>query len=288
VIGLLDARAPATQRVARHEDVARRIHGKSHHVARWFRASAFAATAGREVASFARQAVLLPYDTLAPVIPDAARDGDEVVIILHGLFASAGVLRPLRTAIERHAAMSRASRALVRAEPARAEPPWSVHTATMSYAPGPSVEALSARLAALVAALPEGVRLHLVGHSMGGIVCRFFAQEVSDPRIVQTISMASPFGGIPRAALLGFGGARDLDASSPLLRRVLLGTARSSTPHLSIIAGADTLVRSPIAHALPGGEVRVMEGRGHNTLLFDPEVAALVARRIVERRGGAR
>ncbi|WP_437667359.1 esterase/lipase family protein [Sorangium sp. So ce1182] len=255
---------------------------------KWLRAAAFAAT-GREVASFARQAVLLPYDTLAPVIPAGTRDGDDVVIILHGLFASAGVLRPLRTSIERHAATSRAPRAPGRPGAVRAEASaGSVHTATMSYAPGPGVEALSERLAAIVSALPDGVRLHLVGHSMGGIVCRFFAQEVGDPRIVQTISMASPFGGIPRAGLLGFGGARDLDVSSPILRRVLLGTARSSIPHLSIVAGADTLVRSPIAHALPGGEVRVMEARGHNTLLFDPEVATLVARRIVERRGGAR
>jgi pimeloyl-ACP methyl ester carboxylesterase len=251
-------------------------------VVKWLRASALAATAGREVASFARQAVLLPYDALSPVLPADTRDGDDVVIVLHGLFASAGVLRPLRTAIERHASVSR-SRGLS-GLPRAAPPSWSVHTATMSYAPGPGVEALSARLATVVSALPGGARLHLVGHSMGGIVCRFFAQEVGDPRIVQTISLASPFGGIPRAALLGFGGARDLDVSSPILRRVLLGTARSSVPHLSIVAGADTLVRSPIAHALPGGEVRVMEARGHNTLLFDPEVAALVARRVVERR----
>ncbi|AUX21337.1 hypothetical protein SOCEGT47_018190 [Sorangium cellulosum] len=255
---------------------------------KWLRASSFAATAGREVASFARQAVLLPYDIRSPVIPPAARDGDDVVIVLHGLFASAGVLRPLRAAIERHASTARAARAGGRPGAASDAAPWSVHTATMSYAPGPGVEVLSSRLAGVVAALPAGVRLHLVGHSLGGIVCRFFAQEIGDPRVVQTISMASPFGGIPRAALLGFGGARDLDASSPLLRRILLGTARSCVPHLSIIAGADTLVRSPIAHALPGGEVRVMEARGHNALLFDPEVAALVARRIVGRRLGAR
>ncbi|WP_437679831.1 esterase/lipase family protein [Sorangium sp. So ce131] len=248
---------------------------------KWLRASSFAATAGREVASFARQAVLLPYDLRSPVIPAGACDGDDVVIVLHGLFASAGVLRPLRETIERHASASRApGPGAARA----AAPACSVHTATMSYAPGPGVEELSARLSTIVSALPTGVRLHLVGHSLGGIVCRFFAQEIGDPRIVQTISMASPFGGIPRAGLLGFGGARDLDVSSPLLRRILLGTARSTVPHLSIIAGADTLLRSPIAHALPGGEVRVMADRGHNTLLFDPEVAALVARRIVERR----
>lgn len=248
------------------------------------------ATTGREVAALARQAVLLRHDTAEPVIPADARDGDDVVILMHGLFASAGVLRPLRAAIERHAAGKHGRAATVRAAPvgSPAPPPARpIHTATLSYAPGPGVEALSERLARVVAALPSGARLHLVGHSMGGVVCRFFAQEAGDPRVVQTISMASPFGGVPRAALLGFGGARDLDRSSPVLRRILLGTARSSVPHLSIIAGADTLVRPPIAHALPGGEVRVIEALGHNALLFDADVAALVARRIVERRGDA-
>lgn len=240
----------------------------------WFRTSSVVA-AGREMAAFARQAVLLPHDVSAPVIPAEARDGDDVVILLHGLFASAGVLRPLRATIAQHATRDGARRR------GPSEPPRQVHTATMSYPPGPGVELLAERLSSVAAALPSGVRLHLVGHSLGGIVCRFFAQEASDARVVQTISMASPFGGVPRVGLLGFGGARDLEPSSPILRRVLLGTARSSVPHLSIVAGADTLVRSPIAHALPGGEVQMMAGRGHNALLFDPEVASLVARRVV-------
>jgi triacylglycerol lipase len=245
-----------------------------------FRTPSVVAT-GREMAAFAKQAVLLRHDVAEPVIPAEARDDDDVVVLLHGLFASAGVLRPLRAAIAQHAAQDGARR-----RPSSGAL-RQVHTATMSYLPGPGVEVLAERLSSIAAALPSGVRLHLVGHSLGGIVCRFFAQEACDPRVVQTISMASPFGGLPRVGLLGFGGVRDLEPSSAVLRRVLLGTARSSVPHLSIVAGADTLLRSPIAHALPGGEVRVMAGCGHNALLFDDEVASLVARRVVAWRGGA-
>lgn len=229
------------------------------------------AVAGREAVAFARQALLLRHDVAEPVLPEGARDGDDVVVLLHGLFATAGVLRPMRAAIARQARGAGAG------GPA-------ILTAAVSYPLGPGVEALTGRLAATLGALPTGARLHLCGHSLGGVVCRFYAQESGDARVVQTISMASPFGGVPGARLIGLGGARDLDPASPVLRRILLGAARSRVPHLSVIAGGDSLVRSPIAHALPSGEVRVMAARGHNTLLFDNEVAALLVRRVLDLR----
>jgi triacylglycerol lipase len=221
------------------------------------------ATAGREMAAFARQAVLLPRDATAPVLPGALKDGEDVVVFLHGLFATAGVLRPLRAAIGRHPG---------------------VHTAALSYPPGPGIEELSGRLAAVVGILPRGVRVHLVGHSLGGVVMRYFAQEAQDPRIVQTISLASPFAGVPRARVFRFELARDLEPASPIMRRLLLGAATARIPHLSIIAAGDALVRSPISHAFPGGDVVVMEGLGHNTLLFDEEVARIVERRVLDGR----
>ena len=229
------------------------------------------AVAGREAVAFARQALLLRHDVAEPVLPEGARDGDDVVVLLHGLFATAGVLRPMRAAIARQARGAGAS------GPA-------ILTAAVSYPPGPGIEALSGRLAAAVEALPPGARLHLCGHSLGGIVCRLYAQESGDARVVQTISLASPFGGVPGARLLGVGGARDLEPASAVLRRILLGAARSPVPHLSVIAGGDNLVRSPIAHALPSGEVRVMDACGHNTLLFDADVAALIVRRVLDLR----
>jgi triacylglycerol lipase len=223
-------------------------------------------TRGREVAAFARQAWLLRHDTGESVVPVLARDGDDVVVFMHGLFATAGVLRPLRSAIARYPG---------------------IHSTALSYAPGPGVVVLAERLAALIDSLPRGARAHLVGHSLGGIVMRYFAQEMGDPRVVQTISMASPFAGVPRARLLGFGGAKDLDESSPLLRQIVLGAERAShVPHLSIIAGADTLVRSPTVHALPFGDVVVLHDCGHNALLFDDDVVKIVAARVLDRRGG--
>lgn len=220
-------------------------------------------TAAREALAFARQGILLRHDLADPVIPESVRAGDDVVVFLHGLFATAGVLRPLRAAVSRYPA---------------------VHTAALTYFPGPGVEAISQRLRGVLGAIPAGARIHLVGHSLGGIVARYFALEANDPRVVQTISLASPFAGLRRAAWLGLDSGRDLHPKSRVLRRILLHPLAAVIPHLSIIAGADNIVDAPISHALPGGEVLVMEARGHNTLLFDDEVARAVVQRILKQR----
>lgn len=224
-------------------------------------------TAAREALAFARQAVLIPYDCFAPVLPRGARDGDDVVVFLHGLFASAGVLRPLRAAVARP----------------------DLHAAALTYPTGPGVTELAARLGGVLSALPAGARLHLVGHSMGGVVTRYYAETSGDARVVQTISLASPFGGIGglSAAGVGLPAVRDLTPGSAVLRALREGR-RARVPHLAVIAGADALVPCPREQILPGADVVVMEGRGHNTVLFDPEVARIVADRVWSRCAPAR
>jgi triacylglycerol lipase len=216
-----------------------------------------------EALAIARQATLMHHDTERAVVPADVASGDDVVIFLHGLFATAGVLRPLRRAVGRVAR---------------------VHTATFTYAPGPDVAALCAQLAGLAAEVPAHARLHLVGHSLGGIVARAYAHDFADPRVVQTISLASPFAGVPGAAALAFGAARDLQPGSALLRRIGIDASSHPVPHLSILAGADNVVRPPLAHALSGGEVVVIDDLGHNALLFDPRTARLVKERVVLHR----
>lgn len=222
--------------------------------------------ASMEALAYARQATLMHHDTTKPVVPRDVRDGEDVVVLLHGLFATAGVLRPLRRAIGR----------LPR-----------VHTATFTYAPGPDVAGLCDQLAALTGELPASARLHLVGHSLGGVVARAYAHDRADARVVQTISLGAPFAGVPGAGMVALGAARDLDPQSALLRRIRIGAENLGIPHLSILAGGDNVVRPPLMHALPGGDVVVLEELGHNTLLFDEEAARLVKERVAMRRAPA-
>jgi hypothetical protein len=225
------------------------------------------AVAAREALAYARQGLLLRHDVAEPVLPEAVAPGDDVVVFLHGLFATAGVLRPLRAAVARHP---------------------SLHTGALTYLPGPGVPALAGRLGDFVSAIPAQARLHLVGHSLGGVVARWFALESGDPRVVQTISLAAPFAGVPGAAWLGVETGRDLAPRSAVLRRIALHPEAGRIPHQSIIAGADTVIPAPVSHALPGSDVLVMAGLGHNTLLFDAAVARAVVERILGRSRSGR
>lgn len=220
-------------------------------------------TRAREATSVARQAMLLPRDTLAPVIPRDVGEDEDVVVFLHGLFASAGVLRPMRQRIGRH---------------------HGIHTAALSYPPGPSADWIAERLGELLAELPAHCRIHLVGHSLGGIVARYFAVRSDDTRIVSTIALASPFGGVRGVRALGFPSARDLDTGSPLLRALRVERPTRHIPHLSVIAGEDALTRTPVSHALPDGEVVVVAGIGHNAIVFDRTAIRHVEERILSVR----
>jgi pimeloyl-ACP methyl ester carboxylesterase len=208
------------------------------------------AVAAREALAFARQAVLLPRDR-AIICPVHVGDGEDVIILLHGLFASAGVLRPLRTQIEQD---------------------LGAHTASFSYLPGPSIRTLSLRLAELIDRLPCGARLHLVGHSVGGVVARYYVQVHEPARaVIQTVSIASPFHGTPQARWLPGPIRAEIAPGSELLREIEVTARTCSVPHTSIVAAGDTMV-PPSSAVFHYGPTIVMDGRGHNTLLFDDEV----------------
>jgi len=225
---------------------------------------------GRELLAFAKQASLLHKDVMRPVVPNDVAAGDDLVVVLHGLFATAGVMRPMRQKLDRH---------------------HEVHTASLTYPPGPGIAVLAERLARFVESLPGEVRLHLVGHSAGGVVVRYYTQRLAPAgRVAQTVSMASPFAGVrpagwtrwmPPAATI----AQDLAPQSPLLRELRLESATSDVPHLSILAEQDGVIGAPTSHALVGGEVVVVRDCGHNALLYHPEAMAAVEARIVVRPG---
>jgi pimeloyl-ACP methyl ester carboxylesterase len=211
----------------------------------------------REARAFARLAVLVPRD-LAADVPETVEDGDHVIILVHGALATAGAWRPLRRKLE---ALGR------------------THTATFSYGPTKGVAAIANSIGELTQKIGGRVRLHLVGHSLGGLAVRWFVQETrSDPRVVQTITVAAPFLGARGAFLFPGPAGRDMKEGSVVLSQLARSAADPALPHLSILGNADTAVA--LHSFFPVGERVVVGNAAHNALLFDEDVARHIVARV--------
>lgn len=210
---------------------------------------------GLERLALLREVTLVPRD-LGDVVPDA-RPGDDVVVLVHGFLASAGVFRPMRARLEREAG---------------------ARVATFSHAPLFGIRRIAGRLAALVDRIPRGTRITVVGHSLGGVVARWYVQEMGGhERVARTISLASPFGGVDVPQVLV---GADLHEQSELLKRLRERAHACGVPHTSLVAAEDTLVVGAQAACLGYGDVVVLPRRGHNALLFCEQAAGLVIERV--------
>ena len=154
----------------------------------------------------------------------------------------------------------------------------------MSYPPlGTSVKQLAKRLVAEVERilLATGTdKVHLVGHSLGGVV---IAQAIADGRLngrVDTvITLGSPFGGSPWAGVLPFLEiVRELRAGSPLLRRLASAPLPDGVRWLSLTAALDIIV--PGLRAVPShaqAETITFDGVGHLGMLLSRQVIGCIA-----------
>ena len=154
----------------------------------------------------------------------------------------------------------------------------------MSYPPlGTSVEQLAERLVAEVERIlcrTGADKVHLVGHSLGGVV---IAQAIADIRLsgrVDTvITLGSPFGGSPWAGVLPFVEiVRALRPGSPVLRRVASAPMPDGVRWLSVTAALDIIVpglRSVPSHAQV--ETIMFDGVGHLGMLLSRQVIGCIA-----------
>jgi pimeloyl-ACP methyl ester carboxylesterase len=167
---------------------------------------------------------------------------------------------------------------------------WSVIAQTLSdrgfmvdmigYSPlGSSVEHLADELVATVErTLSEtgADKVHLVGHSLGGVV---IAQAIAGGGLVglvdTVITLGSPFGGSPWAGLLPFGNLlRALRPGSPLLRRLASAPVPAGVRWLAVTAALDIVVPGPRSvPAQADVETITVDGVGH--------LGMLVSRRVV-------
>lgn len=212
-----------------------------------------------ETVSTLREVALMARD-LAPVVPAEVTEGEDVVVLIHGFFASAGVFRPMRQRLVDETGSK---------------------VASFTHAPGASIARIAKSLARIVDRVPKGCRVHVVGHSLGGLVARWYVQELGGhERVAQTISLGSPFGGTEVARRFPILVGRDLCRTSPVLARLRARAHEHEVPHTSIVGDGDVMVVPCESAIFPRGEVVVLPGRGHNSLLYDAESIATIVDRV--------
>jgi alpha-beta hydrolase superfamily lysophospholipase len=153
----------------------------------------------------------------------------------------------------------------------------------ITYSPlGNSVEQLADELVAAVERIRSQTgadKVHLVGHSLGGVV---IAQAIAGGGLVglvdTVITLGSPFGGSPWAALLPFGDLlRALRSGSPLLRRLASAPEPDGVRWLAVTAALDIIVPGP--RSVPAHtdvETITVDGIGHLGMLISPRVVDFI------------
>ena len=187
---------------------------------------------------------------------------ERVAVFVHGFMAAGAVFDPMRAHVERRTGLP---------------------TVDFTYQPLATFEGIVEQFGAHVDRfVPRGAKVSLVGHSLGGVVARWWLQEQGGAeRADRVVTLATPHAGTQSALRWPGSIAAALRPGSAVLRRLAAGRARAAVPHVAIVAGADRMCTPPSsAAALEGAEVHWLDDLGHNALLYDARVHELVTRAI--------
>jgi pimeloyl-ACP methyl ester carboxylesterase len=126
-------------------------------------------------------------------------------------------------------------------------------------------------------------RVDIVGHSMGGVVGRYYVALLGgDGPVANLVTLGSPHAGTDVAAV-GIGHPRkELTVGSKLLARLAAAPAPRHTRVLTILSHADALVPAGKQGELAGADRVVYDDLGHVALLGSRRVAAEIAARLAQ------
>ncbi len=159
---------------------------------------------------------------------------------------------------------------------------------SFNYPSRGSIEALALRLKREVDTQIKGGRIDIIAHSMGGLVARFYLQQLGGARRVdRLITLGTPHHGTEASVYIPQALVRQLHPQSPLIQRL---NALPLPEHLQIAtfgAGGDVLVLPRSSALWPEGQGEMLPGHGHLSMLLAPKVMRAVARSLESRAARA-
>jgi pimeloyl-ACP methyl ester carboxylesterase len=162
-----------------------------------------------------------------------------------------------------------------------------------NYGPRPrDVESTAATLARHVERVCEETghdRVHVVGHSLGGLVARYLVQRLGgDARVDRLVTLGTPHAGSRWAHALPLSVGRQLRPGSPLLRELDRPAPRCRTEITAVYSDLDQVVVPSAAGRCDHPDLRarnvLVRGVGHMSLpihrgVLDEVAATLAGRR---------
>lgn len=141
-----------------------------------------------------------------------------------------------------------------------------------------SIEGMAIRLRNEIKAQVKGGRIDIIAHSMGGLVSRYYVQQLGGSRRVdRLITLGTPHRGTYASMFVPSALVTQMKPEGPFIRH-LEGLTPPAVRVLSL-AAADDLLITPRSSALCSfGDSIMLEDLGHLGLLLSPKVFGIVAR----------
>jgi triacylglycerol lipase len=157
---------------------------------------------------------------------------------------------------------------------------------TVNYSPFThDVRSAATRLAQLVERTCEETgyeRVHVVGHSLGGVIARYYVQRMGgDARVHTLCTLGSPHAGTSAARLLPTALVRELRAGSPLMAELAEPAQGCRTRFVAFWSDLDQLIvpkrSARIDHPDLAARNVLLRGVGHMSLPIDSRVVREIA-----------
>jgi triacylglycerol lipase len=129
-------------------------------------------------------------------------------------------------------------------------------------------------------------RVHVVAHSLGGVVARHYVQrQGGDARVHTLVTLGAPHGGTDAARILPLRLCRQLRPGSELIAELAAPAPGCRTRFLAVWSDLDQLiypkVNARIEHPDLDAASVLVRGVGHMSLPANPQVARIVTRALV-------